>query len=175
VHKQQRLSSILALAALVLTLDWATGPYIRFPIAFVLPVFLMGWWYGRWSAIGLAYVLLTIRLSYSFYWDAAIPHWLLYEGINTLIRASVLTLVAYLAARVAVQTRDFRPAPKALKGMLPICAHCKKIRNLQNKWEQLEVYITQQSEAEFSHSICPDCMDVHYGDMRRRREQKGQG
>jgi len=44
-----------------------------------------------------------------------------------------------------------------LQGMLPICSYCKKIRNDQNSWEQLESYISDHSHATFSHGICPDC------------------
>lgn len=47
---------------------------------------------------------------------------------------------------------------KILHGLLPICAACKKIRNDQGQWTQIESYITAHSEAIFSHSICPDCM-----------------
>jgi hypothetical protein len=46
---------------------------------------------------------------------------------------------------------------KALGGLLPICASCKKIRDDKGYWNQLESYIASRSEAEFSHSICPDC------------------
>ena len=46
---------------------------------------------------------------------------------------------------------------KTLSGMLPICAHCKKVRDDQGYWEQIEHYITDHSEAEFTHGICPDC------------------
>jgi len=46
---------------------------------------------------------------------------------------------------------------KTLSGLLPICASCKKIRNDDGYWEQIESYIRQHSEAEFSHGICPDC------------------
>lgn len=46
---------------------------------------------------------------------------------------------------------------KRLSGLLPICASCKKIRNDQGYWQQVEVYIHDHSEADFSHSICPDC------------------
>lgn len=46
---------------------------------------------------------------------------------------------------------------KTLKGILPICASCKKIRNEKGGWEQLETYINRHSEADFSHSICPEC------------------
>ncbi len=44
-----------------------------------------------------------------------------------------------------------------LRGLLPICAYCKKIRDHHNGWEQLERFISERSEAEFTHSICPDC------------------
>ena len=47
---------------------------------------------------------------------------------------------------------------KLLSGMLPICASCKKIRDDSGYWNQIESYIHEHSQAEFSHSICPDCM-----------------
>ncbi len=51
---------------------------------------------------------------------------------------------------------------KTLRGMLPICAACKKIRDDQGYWNQIESYIRDHSEAEFSHSICPDCAKKLY-------------
>jgi GAF domain-containing protein len=48
---------------------------------------------------------------------------------------------------------------KALRGLLPICSYCKKVRNDGNYWEQIESYISQHSEAQFSHGICPDCRE----------------
>ncbi|OGP68397.1 MAG: hypothetical protein A2169_07910 [Deltaproteobacteria bacterium RBG_13_47_9] len=53
---------------------------------------------------------------------------------------------------------------KKLSGFLPICASCKKIRGDKGYWEQVEVYIRDHSEAEFSHGICPDCMKKLYPD-----------
>ena len=47
---------------------------------------------------------------------------------------------------------------KTLGGLLPICASCKKIRDDQGYWQQVEVYIRDHTDAEFSHGICPDCM-----------------
>ena len=46
-----------------------------------------------------------------------------------------------------------------LQGLLPICSYCKKIRNDRNGWQQLENYIGERSEAQFSHTICPDCFE----------------
>lgn len=48
---------------------------------------------------------------------------------------------------------------KKLQGMLPICAYCKKIRNEDGGWEQMETYIHRRSEADFSHTVCPACME----------------
>ncbi len=54
---------------------------------------------------------------------------------------------------------------KTLRGLLPICASCKKIRDDRGYWEGIEVYVRDRSEAEFSHSICPDCMKKLYPDF----------
>ena len=53
---------------------------------------------------------------------------------------------------------------KTLSGFIPICASCKKIRDDKGYWEQVEVYIRDHSEAEFSHGICPECMKKLYPD-----------
>lgn len=51
---------------------------------------------------------------------------------------------------------------KTLKGIIPICSHCKKIRDDKGYWNQLEYYVEQHSEADFSHGICPDCINKYY-------------
>jgi two-component system, OmpR family, response regulator VanR len=51
---------------------------------------------------------------------------------------------------------------KTLKGLIPICANCKKVRNDAGFWEQIEMYIRDHSEAEFTHGFCPDCMQKLY-------------
>jgi len=54
---------------------------------------------------------------------------------------------------------------KTLKGMLPICANCKKIRDDRGYWNKIEIYIRDHSEAQFTHGICPECMEKIYGDV----------
>jgi CheY-like chemotaxis protein len=59
-----------------------------------------------------------------------------------------------------LRTRELEKALaeiKVLQGIIPICASCKKIRDDQGYWQQLEIYIRERSEAEFSHAICPSC------------------
>ena len=59
---------------------------------------------------------------------------------------------------------------KTLSGLLPICANCKKIRDDSGYWTQVEKYIQENSQAEFSHSICPDCIKVLYPELAARKE-----
>lgn len=54
---------------------------------------------------------------------------------------------------------------KILRGILPICAKCKKIRDDRGYWNQIEFYIQQHSEADFTHSICPDCRKELYPEL----------
>jgi PAS domain S-box-containing protein len=54
---------------------------------------------------------------------------------------------------------------KTLKGLLPICSSCKKIRDDQGYWKQIEVFISSHSEAEFTHSLCPKCLKKLYPDF----------
>jgi PAS domain S-box-containing protein len=62
---------------------------------------------------------------------------------------------------------------KTLSGLLPICSECKKIRDDKGYWNQLEVYVQDHSEAEFSHGICPDCLEKIYGDQEWYKKKFG--
>jgi hypothetical protein len=54
---------------------------------------------------------------------------------------------------------------KTLEGFIPICASCKKIRDDSGYWNQVESYIRDRSDVEFSHSICPECTKELYPDI----------
>jgi hypothetical protein len=56
---------------------------------------------------------------------------------------------------------------KTLKGILPICASCKKIRNDKGYWQQVEVYVGDHSDAEFSHGLCPECYDKAMNELEQ--------
>jgi CheY-like chemotaxis protein len=70
----------------------------------------------------------------------------------------VVNLQQSLEERVR-ELEDALSRVKHLRGLLPICSYCKKIRNDRNYWEQVESYITEHTEAQFSHSICPGCYE----------------
>lgn len=59
-----------------------------------------------------------------------------------------------------------------LSGLLPICSHCKSIRDDGGYWNRLETYIANHSDAEFSHSLCPNCLKQYYPDMYKRMNKE---
>jgi len=70
----------------------------------------------------------------------------------------VIRLQHSLAERVC-ELEDALKSVKLLQGLLPICLYCKKIRDDQNYWQQVDRYIGDHSEARFSHGVCPDCYE----------------
>jgi CheY-like chemotaxis protein len=70
----------------------------------------------------------------------------------------VVELQTALATRVC-ELQEALARVKLLQGLLPICSYCKRIRDDQNYWQQVETYLSQHSEAVFSHGICPECFD----------------
>jgi len=67
--------------------------------------------------------------------------------------------------RLIVELQKALAKVKILAGLIPICASCKKIRTDEGYWEAIEVYIRDHSEADFTHSICPECIEELYGDL----------
>lgn len=66
--------------------------------------------------------------------------------------------------RVEDSLRTALDTVRQLEGIIPICMYCKKIRNDNDYWDKLENYLSAHAEIEFSHGICPDCFESHYGD-----------
>jgi hypothetical protein len=67
-------------------------------------------------------------------------------------------------------TKLFRKM-KYLEGILPVCASCKKIRDDKGNWHQIESFIRDRSEAEFSHSICPECAKKLYPELELHKKE----
>lgn len=104
-------------------------------------------------------------------------HWFLDRSISIQIRdgqklieglATDITAIKQLVAerdQAIAQLQDSLEQIKQLSGLLPICANCKKIRNDQGYWLQVENYISDHTGVEFSHGICPACMEKLYPEM----------
>jgi len=83
-----------------------------------------------------------------------------FDSEELLARVRVGARVVELQGNLVARVRELENAlarVKQLQGLLPICMYCKKVRNDANYWQQVDTYISEHSEARFSHAICPDC------------------
>ena len=148
------------LAVLVLAVDYGTGRSVQFPIVYAIPIGLAAWKQLRWPAYFGAVLLPALRLLFHLSWQDAGPR--LVDLLNFPITALSLSLYAYLVLRTSRQTQALERQLRRLEGILPICASCKRIRNKDGVYEQMESYISAHSEAMFSHGLCPDCVDKYF-------------
>jgi len=74
------------------------------------------------------------------------------------VAVRVISLQQRLAERVA-ELESALGRVRQLHGLLPICAYCKRIRDDQNYWRQVESYLADHSDVQFSHGICPSCLE----------------
>ncbi|WP_459940553.1 Tll0287-like domain-containing protein [Deferrisoma palaeochoriense] len=102
-------------------------------------------------------------------------------GGHAVALAAGLWAVLWLGARLRARAKALEIAlgrVRVLEGILPICASCKKIRveggdpGDPEDWEPVEAYVMERSHAQFSHGLCPECLDKLYPDLRKRRPQE---
>ena len=77
-------------------------------------------------------------------------------------RVQVGVRVVSLQARLAEKVTELQATldnVRRLRGLLPICAYCKRIRDDRNYWQRVEVYVSEHTDATFTHGICPSCLD----------------
>jgi hypothetical protein len=154
-----------ALAALLMVVDYFSVPYDFAPTYFILPPMLVAWHWGAREGVALALGLSATHLLFQQMWG--MPGLAGAASVNALMRICVLLVLVVITSRLGRRTRASRARVKMLEGILPICAYCKDIRDEHGQWEQIEEYVSQHSEAHFSHGICPKCAESHFGEYRR--------
>ena len=154
----------IAVAILLVIADYFSGPFVQFPISYLIPIALLSWNNGRYWGLALAIVMPLIRFYYNV-GPWTVPWTITEASINAVIRILVLSSFALLTDRTATQTRRLSRQVFLLEGLLPICAYCKKIRDQNGKWQVIEKYITDRSTAKFTHGICPECQQEQFGDI----------
>jgi len=93
-------------------------------------------------------------------------------------RLEVGRRILQLESELATKVDELQQAlshVKQLQGLLPICMHCKNIRDDKDTWHRLESYIEQHTEAMFTHSLCDACLQKHYPKHMKAIEQKRSG
>lgn len=106
----------------------------------------------RTGAEYLYFILLTSRDATAENQDAAAD-----AGVDDFLTKPLDLPELWTRLRVAERILRYTTQVRQLEEMLPICSYCKKIRDDQNYWQQLEGYISERTGSDFSHSICPDC------------------
>ena len=157
--RELRMAHWLGLSVAIMGLEYYTGPYLQFAILLVFPVTLATLLHGLRVGMALAVCLPLLRLSFFLHWPLP-SSWALAIA-DALIDVVILGGTAMLVNRLVHQERELR----MLKGLLPICSFCKKIRDESGEWRQLETYIADRSAARFSHTFCPECGRRHYQEL----------
>lgn len=127
--------------------------------------------YGLSNIIGHYFKLFSFFLIYKAIIETGIQN--PYEMIFKELQFTNTNLSKEIEARIKVEEEreklisNLKTAlaeVKKLSGLIPICSHCKKIRDDKGYWNQIEDYIHKHSEAKFSHSICQECVKIYYPD-----------
>ncbi|HUL44801.1 MAG TPA: MASE1 domain-containing protein [Bacteroidota bacterium] len=92
-------------------------------------------------------------------------------GITT-IMCMVVSALTSERRKLILELREMLAHVKTLAGLLPICSWCKKIRNDQGYWQEVEAYIHERSDVDFSHGICPDCLIKYKAEVLEHRRNK---
>lgn len=175
-------------AAFIVLASVVVATLMTFPIApavipnrdvlFIAAVIVTSRYAG--ATAGLCAALLSV-LVFDWFFDPT-PRVLDFT-LAGLVRAVVFAAVSLLVASLEKQRRQaigfleeanrkLRSSLdeiKVLHGILPICCYCKRIRTDADSWVQMEKYIHEHSEADFSHCVCPDCLRQYYPDIYDRK------
>jgi hypothetical protein len=90
-------------------------------------------------------------------------------------RASIIKLAAQEREKLIIDLQKALAEIKTLHGILPICSHCKKIRDDKGAWKQMETYISDHTDAIFSHGICSECAHKLYPDYFKEEINQSKG
>jgi hypothetical protein len=163
---------VSALSVLFLGLiDYLTGWEFGFFVFYFIPISFSAWNTGLRTSIIISFfsAITWYSADFLFHHTYSSPFFSLW---NTLIRLISFLLISIFISKIAdllsnekkisENLRKAMEQIKVLRGFLPICASCKKIRNDLGYWEQLETYIRDHSEADFTHGLCEDCAQRLY-------------
>ncbi|MFH1077001.1 MAG: hypothetical protein V1753_09265 [Pseudomonadota bacterium] len=121
----------------------------------------------------IGYELIGFGIAILFIWADEVfdlPHYLLGAHATPINwQESLEESIVLLALGLIVIYNSLRSLKniKYLEGFLPVCAFCKKIK-VVGKWIPIEEYVTDHSAVTFSHSYCPECTTIHYGDILKK-------
>jgi hypothetical protein len=119
--------------------------------------------FGRREIFEMEYRLRRHDGEYRWLFDRGVPYYELDGSFSGYI-GSCIDVTERVESQEALRKAKENEI-RSLRGLLPICARCKKIRDDAGYWHQIETYIEKHSQAEFTHGICQDCISVLYPDL----------
>lgn len=160
--------SLIGLATVVLIgcIDYLSGYQIHFSFFYLPAIIFCSWVGGK----GIGVLVATFSGLTAMLADTLIDQTTAHSAFsywNALSRSGVFFLVVYMTCKIRIlfanqvllneNLNASLIEIRRLSGLLPICSWCKKIRDDSGYWQQVEKYLSEHSEAEFTHGICPDC------------------
>lgn len=154
----------------ILVLDQAFPRGVAIDVLYITPVLLSLRSPGKRAVLVLAALCSVLIVAGYFLSPPGGELWKVLFNRAIAILAIWITAFLGLQGKMLMERREqevrerekVMEEVKVLRGMLPICAWCKKVRNDKGYWTQLESYISTHSEATFSHGICPECMEKNF-------------
>ena len=145
----------------ILMLDLLTGPFLQFPILFILPVALSAWFYSPRWAYSLAVLLPAGRFLIAAFVDTPSP--LVYIAANAFTRVAVLAFLAFLVAYSARQTRALQ---ERVAGFVTMCAWSRTIE-YEGEWITFEQYLERRFDVQTTHGISPAERRKALGELKK--------
>jgi hypothetical protein len=159
---EKRWYSLLALVLIVtgVVLDLLTPAIMVPPVLFVSAMAACLWLPSTRHIVAAAAavsVLTVLGFVYSKPYD--VPAWM------PLLNRGFTLIAIWVSAALVVQYKRAQKNIQVLRGLLPICSSCKNIRGAKGEWNPVEQYLEVLSEAVFTHSLCPRCIEKWYPDL----------
>ncbi|MEJ2696997.1 MAG: hypothetical protein P8013_10150 [Candidatus Sulfobium sp.] len=181
-------AAAVLLDLLIGLVDYRTGYEIGLSVFYLAPIALCAWYIGRKAGL-LMSVLSAVTMAGSMYltgYVAGVGHRGYLADLWTLfLRISFYLIVVFLLSglkesfeeqrRLVSELKKALNEIKTLSGFLPICASCKKIRDDRGYWYEVEKYVSEHSDAQFSHGLCPDCAEKLYPEYFKKEEAARDG
>ena len=165
-----------SLVVLVVTglADWFTGYRFNFYIFYFIPIAFAAWYAGKISTYAITVASAVSWFLCDLFTNPLRPEFVL-SLWNILVTVASFVVLAFALSefrREYLREKELNAKLieamahiKLLRELLPICANCKKIRNDNGYWEQVETYFQENSDIAFTHSFCPECVRKLYPEV----------
>lgn len=162
------------LVVLLAYVDYLVGAAVSLSAFYLIPISLVVWYAGRTPGIVVGGLSAIVWLLEDLLSDFALPATFL-PYWQALMRLAFFLIIIFLLdgrkraererEKLIEELQEALGSVKTLRGLLPICSSCKKVRDDRGYWNQIETYVRAHTEAAFSHSLCPECEKKLYPEL----------